>query len=150
MLLSSEGGETRQEEKESEKSKRKEERERTSNLRDTKRKEYKKHSLTAAKTSTSQETRDKEGIGKRKERRPRQKKFLNALVWRAGARNRKTRWGKKVRRSGQEALKTEKQHFDWTFPNGGPEKGDFFPFFAVLDPPKPRPPTKSLQENGVF
>ena len=46
--------------------------------------------------------------------------------------------------------KTEKRHFDWKFPIGGPEKGDFFPFFGVLGPPKPRPHTKNLQGNGVF
>ena len=63
----------------------KKEKKRTANRRK-RRKEDEKHSLTAAKTSTRQETRDKEGIGKRKERRPREKKFLNALVWRAGAR----------------------------------------------------------------
>ena len=57
---------------------------------------------------------------------------------------------KKVRRSGREAPKTEKRHLDWKFPSGGPEKGDFFPFFGVLGPPKPRPHTKNLQENGVL
>ena len=59
-------------------------------------------------------------------------------------------WAKKVGRSGQEAPKTEKRHLDWKFPSGGPEKGDFFPFFGVLHPPKPRPHTKNLQENGVL
>ena len=58
--------------------------------------------------------------------------------------------GKKVRRSGREGPKIEKRRFDWKFPIGGPEKGDFFPFFGVLGPPKPRPHTKNLQENGVF
>ena len=63
----------------------KKEKKRTSNQRK-RRNEDEKHALNTAKTSTRQETRDKEGIGKRKERRPREKKFLNALVWRAGAR----------------------------------------------------------------
>ena len=43
--------------------------------------------------------------------------------------------GKKVRRSGREAPKTEKRHLDWKFPSGGPEKGDFFTVFGVLTPP---------------
>ena len=57
---------------------------------------------------------------------------------------------KKVGRSGREGPKIEKQRFDWKFPIGGPEKGDFFPFFGVLRPPKPRPHTKNMQENDVF
>ena len=57
---------------------------------------------------------------------------------------------KKVGSSGREGPKTEKQCFDWKFPIGGPEKGDFFPVFDFLGPPKPRPPTKNLQENSVF
>ena len=71
------------------------EKKRTSNRRK-RRKEDEKHSLTTAKTCTRRETRDKEGLGKRKERRPREKTFLNALVWFAGARKSQNQvWQKK-------------------------------------------------------
>ena len=52
----------------------KKEKKRTANRRK-RRKEDEKHSLTAAKTCTRRETRDKEGLGKRRERRPRERSF---------------------------------------------------------------------------
>ena len=48
-------------------------------------------------------------------------------------------WGKKVGRSDRRGPKIEKQRFDWKFPIGGPEKGDFFPFFGVFDPSSENP-----------
>ena len=65
---------------------------------------------------------------------------------------------KKVGRSGREGPKIEKQRFDWKFPIGGPEKGDFFPFFGVFDPlgksrrcrRPPAPPPQGLHETAVF
>ena len=78
------------------------------------------------------------------------KVFERSGLVRQSAKIAKLGGAKKVRRSSREAPKTEKRHFDWKFPSGGPEKGDFFPFFGVLHPPKPRPHTKNLQENGVL
>ena len=65
---------------------------------------------------------------------------------------------KKVGRSGREGPKIEKQRFDWKFPIGGPEKGDFFPFFGVFDsprkipplPPTPGAPPSTPARNGRF
>ena len=85
-----------------------------------------------------------------KEKAKREEVFERFGLARRSAKIAKLGGGKKVRRSGQEGPKTEKQRFDLKFPSGGPEKGDFFPFFGVLRPPKPRPHTKNLQENGVF
>merc|ERR1711911_44220 len=87
---------------------------------------------------------------KEREKAKREEVFERAGLARRSAKITKLGGGKKVRRSGQEAPKTEKRHLDWKFPSGGPEKGDFFPFFGVLRPPKPRPHTKNLQENGVL
>ena len=87
---------------------------------------------------------------KEREKAKREEVFERAGLARRSAKIAKLGGGKKIRRSGQEAPKTEKRHFDWKFPIGGPEKGDFLPFFGVLHPPKPRPPTKNLQENGIF
>ena len=86
MLLSSKGGEKRQEEKESEKSKRKEERYKE-NIKPKKKKEGRRE-IVPHRGKNEHQTGNKRqrGTWKRKERRPREKKLLNALVWRAGTR----------------------------------------------------------------
>ena len=151
MLLSSKGGEKRQEEKESEKSKRKEEREKE-NSKPKKKKEGRRETF-PYRGKNEHQTGNKRQRGNWQEERKKAKReevFERFGLARRSAKIAKLGGGKKVRRAGREGPKTKKLCFDWKFPIGGPEKGDFFPVFGFLGPPKPRPPIKNLQENTVF